>query len=80
MQPAVMYPADAGEMESCPVPGQPAGIRIPMDAPAIAGICMMNMGQPVHREDLWNTIARSAREDESHPPLRWDMTGDRGIA
>lgn len=60
--------------------GQPAGIRIPMDAPVIAGICMMNMGQPAHREDLWNTIARSAREDESHPPLRWGMTGDRGIA
>lgn len=79
MQPAVMYPADAGEMESCPVPEQPAGIRTQMDVPVIAGICMTNMGQPVHREDQWNTIARSAREDELHPPLHWGMTGDRGI-
>lgn len=80
MQPVVMYPADAGEMESCPVSGQPAGIRIPMAVPVIAGICMMNMGLPVLQVDRWNTIAQSAREDESHPPLRWGMTGDHGIA
>ena len=79
MQPAIMYPADAGQMESCHAPGQPAGIRIPMDAPVIAGICMMSMGQPVLQVDQWNTIARSVRGDGLHPPLLWGMTGDRGI-
>jgi hypothetical protein len=75
-----MYPADAGQMESCHAPGQPAGIQIPMDVPVIAGICMMNMGQPVRRVDQWNTIAQSVQEDELHPPLHWGMTGDHGIA
>jgi hypothetical protein len=79
MQPAITYPVDAGQMESCHVPGQPAGIRIPMDAPVIAGICMMSMGQPVLQVDQWNTIARSVRGDGLHPPLLWGMTGDRGI-
>lgn len=74
-----MYPADAGQMELCHAPGQPAGIQIPMDVPGIAGICMMNMGQPVRRLDQWNTIAQSVQEDELHPPLHWGMTGDHGI-
>ena len=50
-----------------------------MDVPVIAGICMMNMGQPVRRVDQWNTIAQSVQEDELHPPLHWGMTGDHGI-
>ena len=66
-------------MESCHAPGQHDGIRITMDAPVIAGICMMNMGQPVLPVDQWNTIAQSVREDELHPPLHWGMTGDPGI-
>ena len=79
MQPAIMYPADAEEMESWPVLGLPVGIPILMAALVTAGICTMNMGQPVHPVDQWNTIAQSVREDELHPPLHWGMTGDPGI-
>lgn len=42
--------------------------------PVIAGICMMNMGQPAHREDLWKYHCSicPGRRITSSPPLGHD--------